>query len=208
MPLLGYNPLNDGDEVPADNYDGIAAQAVIQCTSSTRPSSPHVGMTVFETDTFKVMQWNGIAWCPPWNLPWGRIGRGDAGSPATTDLMTFVDVTGMTVTWTTVANRRYWVEARGHCLTDQDDDSAYVSLVLTDGANAEIDPGGRIDVPCPVALNQVPFSIAAEFTPPAGSATAKLKIASPNGVANAQIYNVPTTCYLTVWDIGPNGAPA
>jgi hypothetical protein len=41
------------------------------CTSITRPASPYEGQVVYETDTDKVLVWNGAAWYPNWNLPWG-----------------------------------------------------------------------------------------------------------------------------------------
>ena len=41
------------------------------CTSTTRPASPYEGQVVYETDTDKVLVWNGAAWYPNWNLPWG-----------------------------------------------------------------------------------------------------------------------------------------
>ena len=40
--------------------------AVLQqgvCTSSTRPSSPYVGQTIYETDTGCLVIYNGSAWC-------------------------------------------------------------------------------------------------------------------------------------------------
>jgi len=32
------------------------------CTSSTRPTAPYEGQTIYETDTDKVLVWNGSAW--------------------------------------------------------------------------------------------------------------------------------------------------
>lgn len=46
----------------ADVNDYLMEQAVITCTSGTRPSSPNEGMTIFETDTDKMMIYNGAAW--------------------------------------------------------------------------------------------------------------------------------------------------
>jgi hypothetical protein len=36
-----------------------------QATSSTRPSSPWTGQTIYETDTGRFLQWNGSAWVIP-----------------------------------------------------------------------------------------------------------------------------------------------
>ena len=44
------------------------------CTSSTRPATPYEGQMIYETDTDKVLVWNGSAWYANWNLPWGIVG--------------------------------------------------------------------------------------------------------------------------------------
>jgi hypothetical protein len=44
------------------------------CTSSTRPASPYQGQAIYETDTNKLLIWNGTAWNPPSNMPWGVLG--------------------------------------------------------------------------------------------------------------------------------------
>lgn len=46
----------------ADVNDYLMKQAVIACTSGTRPSAPNEGMTIFETDTDRMMIYNGAAW--------------------------------------------------------------------------------------------------------------------------------------------------
>jgi hypothetical protein len=42
--------------------DYLMEQAVISCTSSTRPSSPNEGMTIYETDTDRILAYSGSAW--------------------------------------------------------------------------------------------------------------------------------------------------
>lgn len=46
----------------------LMKQAVITCTSGTRPSSPVEGMTIYETDTDRVMIYSGSAWETGLNL--------------------------------------------------------------------------------------------------------------------------------------------
>ena len=48
----------------ADVNDYLMEQAVIQATSTTRPSSPHEGMLVAETDTNRFSAYSGTAWVP------------------------------------------------------------------------------------------------------------------------------------------------
>jgi hypothetical protein len=46
----------------ADLNDYLMKQAVISCTSGTRPSSPPEGMLVYETDTDVISVYKGAAW--------------------------------------------------------------------------------------------------------------------------------------------------
>jgi hypothetical protein len=45
------------------------------CTSSTRPTTPYEGQVIYETDTDKVMVYDGSVWTPPKNTAWGLLGR-------------------------------------------------------------------------------------------------------------------------------------
>jgi hypothetical protein len=38
---------------------------VVICTSTTRPTAPQVGQSIFETDTSRVYIWNGSTWVAP-----------------------------------------------------------------------------------------------------------------------------------------------
>jgi hypothetical protein len=40
----------------------LMKQSLIVCTSSTRPATPNEGMTIYETDTDKVLIYSGSAW--------------------------------------------------------------------------------------------------------------------------------------------------
>lgn len=80
------------------------------CTSSTRPASPYEGQYIHETDTDKLLFWNGSAWYPNWNVAWGQIaiseladGTTKTGNPSTITSITF----------THVANRKVLIQAFG-----------------------------------------------------------------------------------------------
>lgn len=61
--MAGFKDFSDGAALPASDIDGyLMAQCVIQCTSGTRPSSPHEGMTIYETDTDLYKHYSGSAW--------------------------------------------------------------------------------------------------------------------------------------------------
>ena len=80
------------------------------CTSSTRPATPYEGQMIYETDTDKVLVWNGTAWYANWNTAWGLVG---SATSTTSDTSITAEEVELTVTWTAVANRNYklsWFE--------------------------------------------------------------------------------------------------
>lgn len=103
MPLLSFTA---GTALPAASMNTIAKQVVITCLSSGRPSSPPAGMTIYETDTNRVLCWNGSAWTPPSNLPWGTLGYA-AQTASQSGFATESDIAGVSVTFTAEASRRY-----------------------------------------------------------------------------------------------------
>ena len=91
----------------------VGAQSIIKpgvCTSSTRPAVPFEGQMIYETDTDKVLVWNGTAWYANWNTAWGLVG---SASTTTSDTSITAEEVELTVTWTAIANRYYklsWFE--------------------------------------------------------------------------------------------------
>lgn len=66
MPLIDWVT---GAMISESNLDAVARQVLITCTSTTRPTSPDEGMSIYETDTDRVLLWTGSAWlivCEPW----------------------------------------------------------------------------------------------------------------------------------------------
>jgi hypothetical protein len=60
---VAFKTFVDGVSLPASDINTyLQKQVVIVCTSSTRPSSPVEGMTIYETDTDKVYVHNGTTW--------------------------------------------------------------------------------------------------------------------------------------------------
>jgi hypothetical protein len=61
---MGYKLWTPGELLTStDVNEYLMKQAVIRCTSGTRPSSPTEGMTIYETDTDAFMVYNG-SWLP------------------------------------------------------------------------------------------------------------------------------------------------
>ncbi len=85
------------------------ASSILQpgvCTSTTRPASPYEGQMIYETDTDKVLVWNGSAWYANWNVAWGQVGYATNSTDYTLTTSAVI-ATGMTVTFTAIANRNY-----------------------------------------------------------------------------------------------------
>ena len=75
-----------------------AAVGVIVCTSSTRPSTPWNGMSIYETDTQALKVWDGDSW--EGNSPGILIGLSSAKpNPVQPNQMFYEIDTGLTVVW-------------------------------------------------------------------------------------------------------------
>ena len=89
------------------------------CTSSTRPATPYEGQMIYETDTDKVLVYNGSAWYANWNLPWGIVAlTTNTTSDSTITGTEEVQITGSS--FTAIANRYYkitYYEADGNAGT-------------------------------------------------------------------------------------------
>lgn len=60
---MGFRTFAAGEVLTAANVnDYLMEQAVIGCTSGTRPSSPQEGMTIYETDTDRILTYDGSSW--------------------------------------------------------------------------------------------------------------------------------------------------
>lgn len=82
--------------MPVTNY--LPSSRLIQpgvCTSSTRPASPFEGMAIFETDTDRMLIWNGSTWVVP-NAP--------AQNPTGLELITACTVSSVGGTAATASN--------------------------------------------------------------------------------------------------------
>lgn len=52
--------ITEGTSADLNTY--LMPQMLITCTSGTRPSSPTIGMHIWETDTLREMSWDGSTW--------------------------------------------------------------------------------------------------------------------------------------------------
>lgn len=172
------------------------------CTSSTRPSSAIAGLPIYETDTQKLLVHNGFRFDPPWNIPWGRIGSATVNADQSA-ISTLIDVAGLTVPWTAVANRRYKVSIK--CAMTASVAGNHMILLITDGANVVKDTFG---MPAAIAdgSGHCISGSYEETIVTAGSTTRKARAQAGAGTVKCKLGTQPG--WLIVEDVGPNGTPA
>lgn len=74
----------------------LMKQAVITCTSSTRPASPVEGMTIYQTDTDNTWVYDGATWMP--NTPMQPMKPTSVtNGTATGNIVTFTNVASVTI---------------------------------------------------------------------------------------------------------------
>jgi hypothetical protein len=73
---MAFKTFAPGVLTSSDVNTFLMRQAVITCTSSTRPASPSEGMTIYETDTDSLLTYSGSAWENA-----AFIGAGDTYTP-------------------------------------------------------------------------------------------------------------------------------
>lgn len=75
---MAFKTFSAGDVLTASDVNTyLMGQAVITCTSATRPASPSEGMTIYETDTDRFYGYSGSAW-----EVLSRIGAWQSWTPA------------------------------------------------------------------------------------------------------------------------------
>jgi hypothetical protein len=130
----------------------------------------------------------------PVRTAWGVVGRASQ-TAAQTGISTVVDVTGLTVTFTAVADRVYRVE--GMVRLDQVTSPGLTTLTITDGANNQLAATQRT-----LSVQRDTLNILFYATPAAGSVTYKLRLTTTAGTVSA--LGAPTSPnVLIVEDIGP-----
>ena len=172
------------------------------CTSTTRPSAPYVGQTIYETNTGRLLVYYGATtgWQPPWGQPWGFMNGIALPTSFTQSSTSTFDVTGMYVTFTATNNRFYKISAfmpaiervngvaTAFCLFNG---ASELQLCVVDGSNP-----GTFNVVAPAHLVKIDT-----FT--AGSVTLKCSVRSLGGSGTMSAHAGGGTPSLIVEDIGP-----
>lgn len=109
-----------------DSGYGIGSLKQGVCTSTTRPAAPFEGQMIYETDTDKVLVYNGSAWYANWNTAWGLVASGSATSNGSISTTEAVQVTAST--FTAVANRYYKITYYEPIITPAAGAGNYITL--------------------------------------------------------------------------------
>jgi hypothetical protein len=186
----------------------LMKQTVIVCDSSADyPSSPNEGMFVYDKalDAFLQYTTSTTTWRPPWNLPWGRVASA-TGSATTNIGTTYVDLSGMSVSWTAVQNRRYRVKVQANILAPASGTSdCNVFLRIVDAGAVQKAESTQTAA---LTLSYTEFTLVEllDYTSAGASisrrAQAKVSASSNNSLVTT---NPPL---IMVEDIGPAAAPA
>ena len=133
----------------------LAKQAVVVCTSGTRPASPVEGMVVYETDTDRLATYNGTTWVPAAAALHVQPGSWTAGTAYSALTPSLVLPAGNWV-----------VQAKGHFAVSTTTNRQYDVQLWNSTTSAELDAAGAkagIDANMPWALMS-PLSITASTT--------------------------------------------
>jgi hypothetical protein len=200
-----YRAWTDGEVLTAANLiDYVQKNVVIPCDSSADypdSSTRREGMAVYDKGADKLLVYSGSSttgWTQPWNMPWGRVAFASTTTPQTTTSAVEQDLTGLSVTFTAVANRIYRLSGFvvGKWTSNGD---GYVPLYA--GTTQLVSW-----VQYAVANQYYTLAPAIDSTSLSGSTTVKLRATGPSALTTASATGYPA--WIRVEDIGPNGAPA
>jgi hypothetical protein len=189
----------------ADVNDYLADQVIMRFATTTARDAAFggvgeptlaEGMTAYIDDLNSVQVYDGSNWVEIANTltkaPRGVMGYaiGSANSAFTS----IADISGMSVTFTAVANRLY--KANFSCTLDQNS-TATSRFFVTDGSNTEL---ARYDTLAVAGQTVITFSYL--FTVAAGSVTRKIR-ASMSGGAATVLYTAGSYAYnFSIEDMG------
>lgn len=163
--------------------------------AAARPASPYEGQVIYQKDTDAVLVWNGTAWYPNWNLPWGKVGYVAKTDGNFGTFTSEVDITGMSITFTGVSGRLYRTSTGLIALKNTS--AGYVFINCKDSANSLLNQCGATNV----AGGYLNLSTNFVFTSN-GSTTIRLTAQAEN-TSGSVLANTSVKCTMIVEDIGP-----
>lgn len=174
----------------------VGAQSIVKpgvCTSSTRPASPYDGQVIYETDSNRLLVWDGSAWK---TLAYSGYTSGSVlqvVSTTKTDTQTFTtatytDITGLSVSITpTSTSSKVFITSNITAYAQTSTTQGFIRLVRNSTAIAVGDAAGsRVQASTPVSFTNAYASLSTGFSymdsPSTTSATTyKLQVRDENG---------------------------
>jgi hypothetical protein len=191
--------------MPLSNY--LAPSAIAKpgvCTSSTRPASPYAGQFIWESDTQKLLVWDGAAWYPPKNDSWGVLGISESTSAfATSATHTTFQDTGLSVSVSYGPSRRIKITAQLRPYPNGG--LQFVEYRFVRGStNIVIAAYGT----CDLSASEAPTkTYSYTFSGPSTAATETFKVQMRGTSANTQVTDYATGTdgprQLVIEDVGP-----
>lgn len=179
-------------------------------SAAQRPAAPYEGQIVYEKDTDKVLVWNGTAWYPNWNLPWGIVdatagGTSGKGYVARTSgdislTTSNADMTGLTITFTAITGRLYRISFSSY-VANSGIGSQTILMQINTGSNTPIQSNLQ-EVP---PAKQAPCTMFVIVSGLTGSNTYKIRgrATTYSGALLAASTGNEATATFSIEDIGP-----
>jgi hypothetical protein len=176
-----------------------ALGGVVVCTSTTRPTTGlYEGLTIYETDTDRVLYYDGAAWSWWKNSAAGTLSGGYAENSADqTGITTQVDLTSLTSTVTVLAGRRIRIYSEMSMQSSVAND-LFEAHIFADGVSVALREWR------PTTPNVAETAIISRvLTPSAGAHTYKIRGGQGFGATGTWIVNgTSKPAYILVEDIG------
>ena len=150
---------------------------------------------IYETDTDQLLVWNGTAWYPNWNLPWGKVAYNEVTANDTTITST-EEVQITSSSFTGVAGRQYRMTYYEPQLYNTAATYFVLRIRLTNLAGTEV---GRA-IPS-VSANNYAFGSCTRVTTLTGTVTLVGTLESTVTGSATRAAGFPA--FLLVEDIGP-----
>ena len=201
-------PRPQPDAIIASEWGGWVHDSVVyRCTSTTRPSSPQEGMTVYELDTnaLKVYAGATTGWVPPWNLPWGVVGYATLTATQNVTGSDPVDVTHLSVEFTALPGRLYRTEAMLGIVSNTGGPGT-IALFIRDHANVK---KGQANLTVNAGSDGTLEAVSLELGL-TGPTTRKASFVALSGaavIAAGPGTGAECPAFITVTDLGPVGNP-
>ena len=156
-------------------------------------------MAAYTTDTNELLIYSGavVGWTKPWNMPWGILGVASTTTVQTGIGTGAADLTGLTLTFSTPANRRI----RASTVVEFGPSTNLVaSVAIKEGV-------GNLQTQAQVMASYATIALQYTASPTAGSHTWFLIAGTSTGTMDT-VTSAPQPIQFVIEDLGPAGNPS